>query len=297
MTGHREVEPRGLVREAGWATTDAQEAARAQIARAAVPWVERWKDQAPPLLALIPIVVLFAVSALVGYLAGLVAFGVSSALFIASIIMGGEAETRIECEELAGFEITLGERGRHVSVGIWQGDALTGEDEGLLWFEDGRLYFSGRRTSFGLVPAQVRGRPRMRRGWTEDQVELSLRRDTVAGPMRLAFRLRPYALNADFDHRAALRTDLDVWTQEPVSGEGQFPPATLGPGLPTERRLLAEAASLTFPPAILLAWVFNLLLHGAWQVGLILGLFVFAGMVPAGNLRWRALRDRRRLRQ
>lgn len=214
--------------------------------------------------------------------------------------------------ELGEFPVGVG---RFVLLKISQGDATTGEDLGLLWFEDDRLYFVGRRTSFGLVPSQIYGRARTRTGFGDKWVEVGLLRETVAGPMRVMFQqILPEGLpdveseyslgpsgrwphQLEFVRRAALITDLDVWASGVTEGEGQYPPTALGPDVIGERRLLIEALLLTVPPAAVLSLVASLL-NPTWTgTAFLLGVFLLAGMVPAGNLRWRALRDRRRLRR
>lgn len=190
-----------------------------------------------------------------------------------------------------------GDYGALVSLLIRQGDAPTGEDVGALWFEDGRLYFAGRRTSFGLVPGQARsvGPVRERIRGLRNEVELILRRDTAAGPMVLSFAplLPPH--ESRFVHRKALRTDLTSWIDGWAEGSGQFPPAARGPGVMGDRRLLLETLAIVLPLPVALALFVETVRPAFAGFGSAFGLFVMFAIVPAGNLRLRALRDRRRL--
>lgn len=190
-----------------------------------------------------------------------------------------------------------GDYGRLVSLIVRQGDAPTGEDVGLLWFEEGRLYFSGQRTSFGLVPSQARSVSAIREGvpGVRNAVDLVLRRDTVAGAMALSFEplLPPH--ESSYVHRTSLRTDLAEWTGVVASGVGQFPPTTIGPGVVGDRRLLLDALATTLPLSFLLSTIFHYAYPPLALPAFFLALTVTIGALPASNLRWRAWRDRRRL--
>lgn len=191
-----------------------------------------------------------------------------------------------------------GEHGRLVSVVVRQGDAPTGADAGLLWFEDGRLFFAGRRTSFGLVPPQARGVGRVRervRG-VRGSVDLTLRRDTPAGAVSLSLEpiLPPH--ESPFVARAALRDDLTQWAEGRSDGEGQWPPLALGPGVPDEASLVREALLLTAPVVVGTAASFGIVAPVLAPSATLLAAGIMLGAVPASGLRWRAWRDRRRLR-
>ena len=199
------------------------------------------------------------------------------------------------------FEALSGEfnsvSGHFVSVIIRQGDAPTGWDQGVLWFEDGHLYFAGRRTSFGLVPGQARALapPHPILAGVRNAVELALRRDTAAGGMALSFEpLLPPHESVPV-HRQALRSDLDQWLGEWAEGPGQLPPTTFGPDIVSEGRLLAEAllATASLP---MIVYLLTLPYHWGTIVALNVLILIVAAF-PGSNLRWRALRDRRRLRR
>ena len=188
--------------------------------------------------------------------------------------------------------------GMLVSLIVRQGDAPTGEDVGLLWFEEGRLYFSGRRTSFGLVSGQARTVSGVREGvrGIRNAVDLTLRRDTAAGTMALSFEpVLPPHEGRDV-HRTALRAELAGWLGVVSGGEGQFPPTILGPGVVAQGRLLRDALAATLPIPVLLSILFHYTYPPLALTAFGLALFVIVGAVPASNLRWRAWRDRRRLR-
>ena len=208
-----------------------------------------------------------------------------------------------------------------VSLSIRQGDAVTGVDSGLLWFEDGKLYFAGRYTSFGLLPGQVVGKPcfRDRPFGTRNTIEFDLDRVSTAGRTRLSLRLLlpprqvdreedggrafgamfPWERNehVDFAHRCALKAELDAWAVQKREGRGQYPPATLGPGIVSERRLFLEASSITLAGAAIVTLFGNLISSADARSLTLFGAYLFVAVVPASNLRWRALRDRRRLRR
>lgn len=188
-------------------------------------------------------------------------------------------------------------QGYFVSVIVRQGDAPTGQDSGMLWFEDGRLYFSGHRTSFGLFPSQVFGPALARKGvpGVRNAVEISLRHSTPIGPMALSFGMweRPHE-NASVE-RSILKAHLDRWLNEGTSGEGQWPPAELGPKRVSEGSLLAGAIAWTLLPTALVGGILRSLVPDWASLGCALALAVLVAAVPPCNLRWRALRDRRRL--
>ena len=215
------------------------------------------------------------------------------ALYAWSQELPAERERRYDVlrEEFMGVQGTL------VQMIVRQGDAPTGEDEGVLWFEEGRLYFAGRRTSFGLVPGQARSLapPHGRLAGFRNGVDVILRRDTNAGAVSLSFKPLLPSHESVPVHRDALRRDLDQWLGGWTEGSGQFPPSELGPATIDEQRLLAQALLATIPVPLLL---YLLTSSYAWGPFLAINslILIVAGF-PASNLRWRALRDRRRLRR
>ena len=210
-------------------------------------------------------------------------------------IVKAERERRYEAlrEEFARVP------GHVVTMIVRQGDAPTGSDEGVLWIEEGRLYFAGRRTSFGLVPSQSTGEchRRTRVKGIRNGVEIPLRVRTVAGTMKLSFDpILPEGGDAAEERR--LQTELACWTKGRAEGEGQYPARALAPNVVSEGRLLLGALVATVPiPLAVALWVGSFVGRG-WPLTIFaVGLYVFAGMVPGSNLWWRALRDRRRLRR
>lgn len=199
----------------------------------------------------------------------------------------------------------LGRDGRFVSLIVRQGDAPTGQDRGMLWFEDGRLFFSGRRTSFGLVPSQAQGWVRMEGPvpGVRNEVNLVLTRESLAGPMVLSFG-PPISQGARPGFAAhGLKTDIDRWQDGKygrAEGPGQWPPATVGPCVVTERRLLARvlARALLLPlfPAYYVLHILMMatpLMTGIGSIAGSLALF----LSPTARLLGQAWRDRRRLRR
>ena len=229
------------------------------------------------------------------------AFVAIAILSLGSIPLARHWERRQEARHETEPEMraALGHDGRLVSMIVRQGDAPTGEDWGMLWFEEGRLYFSGRRTSFGLVPEQARGFATVDDSARDvrHRLNLPLALDSAVGPVSLS--LAPFAATLSNPEVAvgALRADLDRWKHERAWGEGQWPPLTLGPCVATERRLFGRALGNTVSIPLLPAFV--LLLVGAPIVALaalLLGMPVCAFAGP-NALVWRAWWARRRLRR
>lgn len=196
----------------------------------------------------------------------------------------------------------FGRGGQFVALIVRQGDAPTGEDRGILWFEDGRLYFSGHRTSFGLVPDQIKGFAKVKdavRG-VRNELNLALTREGPAGPMSLSFGPATTRHGNPDYAVGGLKADLDRWYEGRsgrAPGPGQWPPATVGPGVVSEWRLLgrALARSLVLP---LVPVAFVLPASAPIFAEIVYGLgMVAASVSPTGALLWRAWRDRRRLRR
>ena len=210
---------------------------------------------------------------------------------------------RVEDARFRGYAAVRAEfeggHGQLVSLLIRQGDAPTGADVGVLWFEDAHLYFSGRRTSFGLVPGQARGGGRLRDRvpGVRNAVELPLRRDTALGAMTLSIDpLLPGKANV-VGERATLLAALDAWARDRSDDPGQLPPAAPGPGVVSDRRLLRDALATTLLGAAAVGLVGLYAAPRYAVLAFLVGLWAFVGVVPSSNLRWRALRDRRRLRR
>ena len=199
----------------------------------------------------------------------------------------------------------LGHDGRFVSLIVRQGDAPTGEDRGMVWFEDGRLFFSGRRTSFGLVPSQTQGFVKFEGRLTgvRNEVNLVLTLESPAGPMVLSFG-SPTAHSAapGFAPRG-LKADIDRWRDKTYArgeGSGQWPPTSVGPCVVTERRLMVRVFKRALLPPLLPAYyVLHVLMMASpfvAGVGYVAGVLAIL-LSPTGLLLERAWRDRRRLRR
>ncbi len=224
-------------------------------------------------------------------------FGLGGLLLALAFRLARVEDTRLREYAAARAEFE-GDHGQLVSLLIRQGDAPTGADVGVLWFEDAHLYFSGRRTSFGLVPDQARGGGRLRDRvpGIRNPVEIALRRDTALGPMTLSIDpLLPAKQSVDLE-RASLKSALDAWSRDQSDDPGQLPPAAPGPGVVSDRRLLRDALTTTFLGAAAVGLVGAYATPHYAAVEFLLGVWVFVGIVPSSNLRWRALRDRRRMR-
>lgn len=224
-------------------------------------------------------------------------FGLGGLLLALAFRLARIEDTRLRDYD-AARQMFEGDHGQLVSIIVRQGDAPTGTDVGMLWFEDAHLYFSGRHTSFGLVPGQARGGGRLRdrvRG-IRHPVEIALRRDTALGGMTLSIDpLVPTKASAAAA-QADLKAALDAWSRDRSDEPGQLPPAAPGPGIVSDRRLLQEASVTTLIGAGIVGLVGLYAAPHYAAVGFLLGLWIFVGVVPSSNLRWRALRDRRRLR-
>lgn len=131
-----------------------------------------------------------------------------------------------------------------VKLIVRQGDTPTGEDRGMLWIEDDRLYFSGARTSFGLTGDQVYGHcelgvplPGLRH-----EVELLLRARGPAGRLAVSFSpvLQVRWQNSQTSHDVC--NAVDLWAKNSETVGGQLPPLDLGPSAPSRRRLFLNAA-------------------------------------------------------
>jgi len=179
-----------------------------------------------------------------------------------------------------------------VDLKIIQGAAPTGEDRGMLWFEDGRMVFSGHRTSFALSSSQADDRcrfenkvPGLRHSWA-----LKLKLRTEAGPVFLSFE--PPANQHDVVPGA-----INHWVESTPVADGQFPPTKLGPGAPTLGHLLMKAVVST---AYWLGLLYLAFLPATWNAFAI----IFAlGAVVALYLRlwfpftrWRAWASMRRVK-
>ncbi len=133
---------------------------------------------------------------------------------------------------------------------ILQGTVPTGLDRGMLWIEDGRLIFSGHRTSFALrhedvarVTTPTIQIPKLRNGL---EIPLNLRSGRFS--VSLSVNVRPGSRHK----LQSLITDLYKWQHDEkkrakaaessdLSKHGQIPPLAFGPGAPSSNHLLARA--------------------------------------------------------
>lgn len=245
-----------------------------------------------------PAILLFFVGALVQPI--LVPFG--TALFCGGLWLGGRLIAASSPPALPD-EFGGGERGGwRISLLVHQGDAPMGSDEGILWIEDDRLYFAGRRTSFGLTADQADGllefdpaTPGVR-----NDLELRLRHQTTVGPLGISFSRIDPAGRIDSSANREILEKVNRWIGRGTATGGQLPPLDLGPDAPTTPFLsLRAAASLAFWITLLASFPALILSsHPFWAVGIaLLGLLTGSLWTPVWSpqLRLRAWLDRRRL--
>lgn len=190
-----------------------------------------------------------------------------------------------------------------VELTVFQGAAPTGRDRGVVWFEDGRMYFVGERTSFGLAPGQVAGG--LRRNWSlaglRCSITMNLHAHTAGGSVALGLDPLPadgYEPSPD----AHFASVLTKWTSEKGPPDGQLPPLALGPDAPSTRTLLVRAVASTAFWVVVATLLAFLGLFTAWWVvppAAAFGgcLLILWSDLWAPRLRWLAWRDRRRLRR
>lgn len=177
-----------------------------------------------------------------------------------------------------------------VDVYLHRDGATIGRDRGMLWAEDGRLMFSGGRTSFSLSPSQARG---ARRAWAIRGLRHAVLLDLIDG-QGLSFEPR---LNGAVDGtlEGVVLSHLRAWAAGSESG-GQMPPASVGPGAPSPARLLGAALVATAFWAYLAGVAALVLVNGRSPALIALAALVGVPLHawhPAA--RWRALLARRRL--
>ncbi len=195
-----------------------------------------------------------------------------------------------EADRILKDEFGEGE-GWLVDLKILQGGSPTGEDRGMLWFEDGKMVFSGHRTSFALSSDQARGRCGFQNKILGLRHSIALKVDLVteAGPVSLS--IEPPA----WQHGMVVGA-INHWVgTSPVPG-GQFPPTSLGPGAPSLRQLFVKAVTCS---AYWMFLTYVAILPGTWNAFVL----IFAlGFVAAYVLRllfpvarWYAWDARRKL--
>lgn len=189
-----------------------------------------------------------------------------------------------------------------VEMTVLQGSTTTGSDHGVVWVEDGRLFFVGARTSFGLSADQVDSAVRARLASAKIQTtpRLDLWTETAAGKVAVGLRPLPTTDGTNgLQDAAALGWAVRAWLAHNADRPGQLPPLGLGPDAPTPNYLLARAIGTT------LLWVTASLLAVASVATCLLFIPTLLLLVWLGRAdwagfgappeRWRAWRDRRRL--
>jgi len=256
-------------------------------------------------LVLCPLSCIGASFSVVGSAFPYVAVVLLGALGVEKLRRGARTTELAHAKRQALRDEYAGINGWAVELTVFQGAAPTGRDRGMLWFEDGRLFFVGERTSFGLAPPQVEGG--MREEWPLSGLRatstLSLGRRTVAGAVSLGLDFIPSDLGPVPPLEKAFRRALDDWlhpSKEGRSGEGQLPPLAIGPDAPTLRALLASAVASTVFWLFLAGGLILLAIKTAWWI--VPPVVAFLGVILvlwsdiwAPRLRWLAWRDRRKL--
>lgn len=196
----------------------------------------------------------------------------------------------------------LGRAGWLVKLLVHQGDAPMGSDRGMLWLEDDRLYFVGRRTSFGLTADQVSGLIRFDPATpgVRNDLELRLAHHTPAGPLGISVSPISPGGRVDSGAYADVIERVNRWIGRGSATGGQLPPLESGPDAPSLVELSFHAvASAAY--WVLLAFSFPVLL--LLQQPILAVTVSFLGLLLGGMwsplwspwLRLRALHDRRRV--
>lgn len=187
-----------------------------------------------------------------------------------------------------------------VDLIVRQGAAPTGVDRGMLWVEQGRLYFVGHYTSFGLTQSQVE-----KQFLNEPNIfslsyptTLELNAKTPVGPLSVCFEpIDPSSGSFTADRRSELRQTLNRWLGAKSDCEGQVPPLTLGPGQPFIPGAIVGLSWPIVAVALGISWLTSSSILSTI-------LIVSATILPCSPgpfrdaylLRWRAVRDLHRLR-
>ena len=188
-----------------------------------------------------------------------------------------------------------------VEMTVFQGEAVSGTDVGVVWFEKERLFFTGARTSFGLGVEDTARRV-LGSGAVIDSgigIVLPLREWTPVGAVAIGLRfiahepeISPVVGETSFRHT------LGNWMARSAPTRGQLPPLTPGPDLPAFAWLGRRAwlATLVWPAVGVLALLVGLTSVEPAIAFLAMSLG-FAFWAPARSPRraWRAVRDRQAL--
>ena len=229
---------------------------------------------------------------------GLFGFLLSFGLLVYVLVRSVREVEKLRAERIRLQEEHAAVQGWIVDLAVTQGAALTGRDRGVVWFEEGRLLFVGRRTSFALAAEAVSGALAL--GWWSSSSTLPLRAHTAAGAVALTFEMMPPDNLADSRSEYAFAEALQGWQAAHAPVESGLPPLAVGPGAPSVASLLGAAMATT---AIWLAlgggfvlMAVRLNLYLAFTIGIV-GASLLAGLPDLWRMgyRWRAYRDRLRL--
>lgn len=189
-----------------------------------------------------------------------------------------------------------------VEMTIHQGEALSGRDVGVVWFEEDRLYFTGVRTSFGLGPGDVAARIAGRHEVLDTGSHLTLPLDAPSSVGTVAIGLRFISPEPESytvaTSETAFRQALRAWI---TSGKtrGQLPPLAMGPDMPSVMALQRRAAlASAVGPGFVLLLVLSSTFKGFMPALVVLALVLLVALWPPALLPrrcWRAVNDRRRL--
>ena len=235
-------------------------------------------------------------------LLGVLLFGLATLLGLLVVVFVRWDNARLDAvtaPDRARWEEFGSREGWLVELIVLQGDAPTGRDRGILWIEGARLNFAGDRCSFSLAPGDLAGACRSERSIQGLRLgmRIPLRHETGGGRLALSMKAQGRRLEGAI----GLRRDVDAFARRETLGLGQLPPTALGPGASSKLALFVGAsgmtgfvlfsgvftvlAAITARDALSALIVLSIVLCGVWNVG--------GWTVPA---RWRAWRDRRRLR-
>lgn len=224
-----------------------------------------------------------------------------SVVLLVVVVVRHSKENNAESADLLALRDEFsGVGGWLVEMSVYQGEALSGRDIGVVWFQEERLYFTGARTSFGLGTNDLRGTTPNGNVKLDGISNLLLPLD-ASGSMGAAIGLKFVGPEREFNPAMAegsYRNALRGWLASGAKTSGQLPPFSLGPELPTTRslRIRAVFATAAWPFLGLLALVAAGWGGAALASFLVLGLaIVVQSSVWRPRQCWRALRDRQRL--
>ena len=297
LAGLARPEAAGEVREAEWSLHPASERETAELAGRSRGWRRAAWGIGLVGFGLCPISLLGLLLAGAPWMLGLV---VSAGLLGYLLLRSGREVERLRAERIRLQDEHAAVPGWIVDLTVLQGAAPTGRDRGVVWFEEGRLLFLGRRTSFALAAEAAEGK--LWSGWATSGSTLPLRARSAAGRVALAFEFVPWdgPIHGDSLGSYAFAQAVRSWLATEASIEGGLPPLAFGPDAPSSGSLLFAALGTT-GFWILSAWgaVLIMVREGFFvmlPVTMIVGLTLLGfGDVWLPRHRWCAWRDRRRL--